>query len=232
MLVSHPHLIDAWNETLVIVVVVASLLRRRDGASERVRTIPGWAVAIGALALLALVSLAATPSAQSLLGMRLGYFYLLIPLAIWRHPLDRLDRDRLVSILMAGGTITALVGIGQQFVGHEALNRLGYEYNEVIRTTGGHLRSFSTFNQPFPFALYVMIVLLVALPVALADMSRRRNRWFVYVSPLLVAGMATAIVRGAILGLAIGGLFLIIHRQRQLVHVIAPIMIIAPSSDH
>ena len=41
------------------------------------------------------------------------------------------------------------MGLVQQAVGVTRLHELGYAYNTVIRTSHGHLRSFSTFDQPF-----------------------------------------------------------------------------------
>ena len=79
---------------------------------------------------------------------------------------------------------------------------------------GACLRTFSTFNQPFPFALFVMLSLLVGGAVALAEPRRRRNLVFLCLSPLLVVAMATSVVRASILGLLFGVIWLAFMRFR------------------
>jgi hypothetical protein len=141
---------------------------------------------------------------------------MLLAIAIWRCPLNARERDRLVSTLMLTGFVCSVVGLVQQIVGYVALHDLGYEYNITIRTTGSFLRSFSTFGQPFPFALYVMAVLLIGVPIALIDPQRLRNRLFLFATPVYVLGILFAFVRAAWLGLAIGMLYLGFKRYRLL----------------
>ena len=117
---------------------------------------------------------------------------------------------------MLTGFVTSVIGLAQQFIGQTALNDLGYDYNTTIRTTGGFLRSFSTFEQPFPFALFVMLVLLIGVPVALADPQRLRNRLFLFMTPVYTLGIVFAFVRAAWLGLAVGMLYLGFKRYRLL----------------
>ncbi len=211
-----PRIVDAWKEALVAFAFGLSLLERpsRQRRTDR----PSWAVPLVLLVIWSALSVLLHPSVQSLLGFKIGYAFLLIPLTLYWSPFDKRDRDRLVSVLMLNALVTSIVGIAQQIVGEEALHRLGYEYNEVIRSSGGFLRSFSTFNQPFPFAFFVMIVILVGVPVALEDRSRRRNQLFLLALPILLFGMSTAIVRGAFLGLIIGLVYLGIVRYRVLAH--------------
>jgi hypothetical protein len=123
---------------------------------------------------------------------------------------------------MGVGCFVALVGIWQQFVGQEYLVSLGYEYNVEVRTSQGLLRSFSTFNQPFPFAFYVMISLLIGGSVALADPLRKRNALFLLLTPVMLAGMATSIVRASYLGLICGLLWLATFRYRRVFLLIVP----------
>jgi hypothetical protein len=149
-------------------------------------------------------------------ALKIGFFYLLVFAIIWRCPLDGRERDTLVTILMVVGGITAVVGILQQLVGPERLVALGYEYNVTIRTAGGFLRSFSTFNQSFPFALFLMLVLLIGLPIALTDPRRLRNRLFLLALPVYGLGLLTTIVRAAWLGLGVGLLYLGVRRFRTL----------------
>ena len=117
---------------------------------------------------------------------------------------------------MVTGLICAVIGLGQQFIGAAALNRLGYPYNDTIRFAGAFLRSFSTFVQPFPFALFEMVVLLIGIPVSLSTPGRRRNRLFLLATPVYVVGMLSAFVRSAVLGLAVGLVYLAFRRYRGL----------------
>ncbi len=208
-----PGVVGFWKEALVFGAAGLAWYQRRLRPSWRDEPtrVPLWAGAAMALTALAVVSALTVASSQALFGFKIGYFYLLIPLALWWAPMTGDDRDRLVSILMANGAITAVIGLAQQVVGGDRLNALGYEWNETIRYSGGLLRSFSTFNQPFPFGYFLAIVLLVAMPVALGERGRRRNRWFLAASPLLVIAVATTVVRGAILAVVVGGIFLAVH---------------------
>jgi hypothetical protein len=123
--------------------------------------------------------------------------------------------------------VTALFGLYQQRVGHEVLNSWGYPYNEVIRFTSGfRLRSFSTFNQPFPFAFYLMLTVLLAVPQVISDPQRLRNRLFLLSTPVLALALVLTYVRGAFLGLAIGLLYLAFHRYKVLVALI-PLALVA-----
>ena len=78
----------------------------------------------------------------------------------------------------------------------------------MLRFNGGFLRAISTFALPFSFGFFLMMVIVICLPVALADLSRRRNRWFVVLCPLLVVGLVTSIVRTAMIGLVVGLLYI------------------------
>ena len=114
---------------------------------------------------------------------------------------------------MGIGTLAAAYGVVQQILGHARLHELGYEYNSVLRFNGGFLRSVSTFALPFSFGFYMMMVIVICLPVALSDPSRLRNRLFLIATPLLVVGLATSIVRTAMLGLLVGAA---VHRHPPL----------------
>jgi hypothetical protein len=134
----------------------------------------------------------------------------------WRCPLDTKERDRLVSVLMLTGAITAAWGLVQQALGDATLRSWGYKYQTNIRFSGSFLRSFSTFIQPFPFAFFLMIVILIGIPIALNDLGRLRNKVFLALLPLYGLGMLVAVVRGAWLGTAVGLLFLGLRRHRIL----------------
>lgn len=228
LLVPHPAVVDGWKEALVLATLGAAVIAPasvRHLSPGRPR--PGWAPALLGLLLLGTGSALLVGGLQGVIGMKVNFFYLLLLPALWLCPLGARDRDRLVSLLMLTGVLAAIVGLTQQALGGEALNRLGYEYNTTIRTAGGLLRSFSTFNQPFPFGLYEMLVLLVGIPVALTEPGRRRNRVFLLATPLLVVGMLSSIVRAAILGLVVGAVFLWWHRHRVLAHIVPVLLAVA-----
>ncbi|HVA43603.1 MAG TPA: O-antigen ligase family protein [Acidimicrobiales bacterium] len=227
LLISHlPTAATYWKELVVLATMGAGLLSPQETRADPGRKLPGWAPAVGGWLVVGLVSAVGVGLIQAYTGYRIDFFYVLLAVAIWRNPLRGRDLDRLVSILMLNGVITSLVGILQQVLGAGRLNSLGYQYNSVIRFSGSHLRSFSTFNQPFPFGLYVMIVLLVGVPVALSDRSRLRNRLFLACLPILGVGILTSLVRAAWLGLGVGIVFLGLRRHRILLSVI-PLALVA-----
>jgi putative inorganic carbon (hco3(-)) transporter len=223
LIVPHPGFVEAWKETLVVAAVALAILTPSPVASRR--RVPAWAVASALLAGWGAFSLAASRTAASLIGFKIGFFYLLVPLVLWHHPFDRRDRRRYVTVLQVTGVITAVVGLAQQVVGPAYLARLGFPYNSTIRTAGGTLRAFSTFDQPFPFALFVVMVLVIGVPAALERPRRRGDIAFLAASPLLVAAATTAIVRAALVGLAAGGVYLAVRRYHQLAHVAVPALV-------
>ncbi len=221
-----PGIVKGWKEALVIFLlfltfIVPDATRRSD------RKLPPWMPALGALLVVAFLSGLTEDWLTAYTGLRISYFDVLIFFVIWRAPLNRKEIDHLVTIFVVVGIITAAVGVWQQTVGYAYLNSLGYSYNETIRFASGlRLRSFSTFNQPFPFAFYLMLVILLATPFALAEPRRLRNRIFFISLPLLAAGLVFSYVRGAMLGLGIGLLYLAFHRYKLLVAGI-PLILVA-----
>ena len=167
------------------------------------------------LLLVGVVSALAVFGLAGVVALKVTFFYLVIVAILWWRPFDAVDRDRLVSILMGMGVLVSIVGIVQQFIGAETLVELGYSYGQEVRSTGGLFRTFSTFNQPFPFALYVMLSLLVGGAVALADPRRTRNLLFLCATPVMVVAMTTAVVRAAMLGLALGVVWMVVVRFRS-----------------
>jgi putative inorganic carbon (hco3(-)) transporter len=220
--VAHaPSVASGWKEGLVVYTAAVALVHRLRRPTPNAPAGMSWLVGTYLWILLGLTSMAASRDIRALIGFKVTYFYLLLVLCQVFAPLAERDRDRLASILMTSGVVTAGYGIVQQLLGPVKLHSLGYPYNTVIRTAGGHLRSFSTFNQPFPFAFFLMTVLLIGLPIALTDAKRPRNRLFLLSTPLLVAGMLSAVVRGAVLGLVVGLLVLAFHRYRSLLLVLS-----------
>jgi hypothetical protein len=217
LIVPHGASLHSWKEVLTLATLVASLvLGRGSGAARSWRNLPGWLPPLAGLIVVGLIWSIFVGFVQAKTGFRIDFFYVLLGFALWRAPLNARERDWLITILMVNGVVTAVVGIAQQVVGTTRLHELGYAYNTAIRNSHGHLRSFSTFGDPFPFAFYLMVVALVALPVALGEPRRLRNRVFLFCLPLLGLGMVLALVRGAWLGLAVGLVYLGLRRHRIL----------------
>lgn len=214
LLADVPAAVTAWKEALLVVTLLAAAAVHRRAASTP--PVPAWAWAAAVLATLSLISLAWAPPMQALVGLKVTFFGMLTAAVVWRCPLTPRDRDHLVTVLAATGALVALVGIAQQFLGPERLADLGYAYNSTIRFTGSVMRSWSTFNQPFPFAFFLMVVTLVTGSVALADRDRLRSRLVLLAMPLFVAGMAVAVVRAAWIGLLAGAAYLAVTRHRVL----------------
>ncbi len=226
LLVAHPGIVDGWKEALALATLAATFVAPAAARARGGRDAPAWLLPVAGLLLLSVVSAAAVGGLTSLLGLKIGFFYLIAAWAIWRCPLNPAERDRLITILLAGGIVTAAYGVAQQVIGAPGLVDLGYEYNTTVRFSGSFLRSFSTFVQPFGFGFYVMVVVLVALPGALRDPGRLRSRVLFWSMPLLIAGILSTVVRGAWLGLAVGVVYLAATRHRSLL-LLLPIAVVA-----
>lgn len=218
---------NPWKQVFILALVALTFICPPEARAQEHRKFPGWVLPFGGLLVLGLLSALFVDWNTALVGLRLSYFSVFIGITIWRCPLDRRERDHLVTIFIVMGIVTALVGIWQQIVGHEYLASLGYLYEDNIRFTSGmQLRSFSTFNLPFSFGFYLMLVILIALPMALADPKRLRSKIFFLSLPLLSIGLLLSFVRGAMLGLGIGLLYLAFTRYKILVYGI-PLVIVA-----
>jgi hypothetical protein len=217
LLVDHPAYLERWKEVLVVVGLAATLLAPAH-SRRRVRgPRPPWLPALLALIVVAVASGVFGSAAALAAGLKVGFFYSLVTITLWRCPLDRGDRDRLVGIMMAALCVTAVVALVQQVLGPDALVQLGYDYNTNVRFTGDRLRSFSTFADPFQYALFTMFALLVTLPVAAGEARRPRNRAFLLATPFIVVALATSVVRAAFGGLALGVVYLVGRRRPRLV---------------
>lgn len=213
-----PVLLDPWKEMAVLTVALAAFLAPRDRG--RVTLLP-WLPVVGVLAVYGSISAVLVLGVDAAFPIKIAYFYL-IPVVICHFfPFTRRDKDLLLSLLLGTGLLTALFGIWQQFVGGWALADMGYEWNEHIRTTGPLLRSFSTFNQPFPFAFFVMLVLVMGAAAALAEPGRWRSRIFWLISPVLLIGMASSVVRAAVIGLLAAVVVLGVVMHRWILQVLA-----------
>jgi O-antigen ligase len=216
--------VASWKEGLALFTAACAVLSAKKVA-ERVR--PDWFWWLVALVTVAAVWFGIHQSKAALWGLKLDFVYLALAYAAWRCPLDAKDRDRFVSILMGVGVLAAAYGVAQQLLGHARLHELGYEYNSVLRFNGGFLRSVSTFALPFSFGFFMMMVIIICLPVALSNTSRLRNKLFLISTPLLVVGLATSIVRTAMLGLLVGLLYIGIRRYRSVIAVLVPLGLVA-----
>jgi hypothetical protein len=227
VLADHPRGVAGWKEALLAVTVGAALVRSVAGPPRRaVTVVPAFVVPLAALLALALVSAALVPATQAAVGLKIGFLFVLVGVAAWLAPLDGRDRDRLVTILVATGVVAAAYGLWQQVAGIDRLERLGYRFDVNLRTTHGVLRSIGPFEQPFPFAFFLTMVLLVAGAAALAEPARRRSRAFAAGLVLVVPALAFTFVRGAWLALAAGIAYLGVTRYRSL-FVVVPVVVVA-----
>lgn len=222
-----PSWADPWKQVVILGLLALTFVCPQEARGPAGRRLPGWVPAFVGLVALGVVSAALVDRTTALVGLRISYFSALTGIVIWRCPLDRRDRDQLVSVYMVMAVFTSLVGLWQQVVGHAYLANLGYQYDENIRfTTGFTLRSFSTFNLPFSFGFYLMLAALIGFPMVLAEPKRLRSKLFFLSLPLISVGLLFSFVRGAMLGLAIGLLYLAFHRYKLLVYGI-PLVLVA-----
>jgi len=230
----HPGLVAGWKEALVIVTLAATFLAPRAARGPAGRRLPPWSLAVAGLFAVSIASAFTVGGTSALYGLKISFFYVLLAWAIWRCPPDERERDRLVTVLFITALIAAIYGLAQQVLGPVRLNQLGYEYNTTIRFSGGYLRSFSTFVQPFGLGFYEMVVMLVCLTVSLDQAKRLRSQLFFLCLPLLFLGMLVSFVRGAWIGFAVGIAYLGIRRHRGLLLAIplALVVLVAlPTGD-
>ena len=216
-----------WKQVFILGLLALTFFCPADARAQVKRKLPGWTLAFAGLVAMGLVSALRVDTTTALVGLRLSFFSAFLGLVVWRCPFNRRERDHLVTAFILLAIVTSIVGLWQQAVGHEYLRTLGYEYGDHLRFTSGFtLRSISTFNLPFPFGFYLMLAILIALPMSLADPKRLRSKIFFVSLPLLAAGLLFSFVRGAMLGLAIGLLYLAFHRYKVLVYGI-PLVLLA-----
>ncbi|WP_082949588.1 O-antigen ligase family protein [Mycobacterium sp. ACS4331] len=214
-----------WKEALLLVTVAAAVTRSGLRAPARLN-VPWWP-AIAVLVVIGCVSAVLTHGSLGWIPIKITFCYLLVVVALWFAPLSAADRDRLVTVIMVGGTLNALWGVAQQVLGAEFLLGLGYEYGQQVRFAGDSLRSFGTFVQPFGYGLFLMLTILIGVAVALDDPRRRRNQVFLWLLPVLVAGLAASVVRASFVGLAVGLLWIGVLRHRKLLAAAAAAAVVA-----
>jgi hypothetical protein len=106
-----------------------------------------------------------------------------------------------VRSLVAAAVVTTAVGCVQQVLGVQWLIDNGYKYGKQVRELGPHLRSFGTLDEPFSYA----VLLLLALSVLLL---RGRLRPYGYaLAAFFCVGLVLSFVRtAALILLAIVGI--------------------------
>lgn len=226
-----PAWVSRWKEAVVIAVLGATFLSPQGARAVHPR-LPGWAPGLVGLVAVSAVSGILVGGLQAVVGLKIAYFFVLVAVAVWHCPLDAVERDRLITIIMALGFLTALYGLAQQALGPSRLYEVGYVYDDTIRTTSGFLRSFSSFNQPFGLGYFLMLVVLVGVPHALGQPGRLRSRLFLLSVPVLFACLAFTFVRGAWLGVSVGLAYLGFTRYRVVllaIPMVAVTLLLLPS---
>lgn len=210
-----PSWMAGWKEALLLYTLLWTFLTV-IGKPRPPARVPSFVQPLLLYFAVGVVSASVVRGTQALVGLKIGYLFVLVILILWFCPFDAKDRDRLVSILMGMGFLTAVVGLAQQVLGAERLHAMGYEYDTTIRFTGGFVRSFSTFNLQFQFAFFLAMVLLVGIPVSLRDPARPRSILFFATSPVLVAALIFTFARGGWLALGLGLAYLGFTRYKVL----------------
>lgn len=202
LLLIYPVAVSFWKEAAVLAVLVACPFARR-GSRDRIVVAP-WLMPFVILVPVGIVSALVVHGAQAFFPLKIAFFYVLLAVIAVMFPFDRRDKDMFVTVLITTGTISAVYGIWQQLIGPHALADMGYEWNEHIRSAGPLLRSFGTFNQPFPFGLFLMLVIIIGTSAALAEPHRLRSRLFMLAFPVLGLGMVLSVVRASYIGVVVG----------------------------
>ncbi|AGF73608.1 O-antigen ligase family protein [Corynebacterium halotolerans] len=212
LLLVFPVAATFWKEAAVLTVALAGVLAARPRGRV---TVAPWLGPAFLLVLVGVVSGVVVLGADAAFPVKIAFFYLIPAVVVYFFPFTRADKDLLVTVLMWTGLLSAIFGLWQQVVGGYRLADLGYEWNEHIRSAGPLLRSFGTFNQPFPFAFYLMLVLIIAGTAALSRPGRPRSRIFWAISPILLLAMASSVVRASFIGLlaAVIVVGVVLHRR-------------------
>jgi hypothetical protein len=152
---------DAATLLVVAVVVGAAVLTR----SGRARPVDRWLLAaIGVLVAIYLLDPAGGRTAGWSPAVRLVVESLGLFVAGWLAPDPRRTWRWAAGALVGTGVVQSLLGVGEQLLGADRLvTDLGLAYGAQVRTTsGGQLRSFGTFDDPFNYGAITTIALVVA----------------------------------------------------------------------
>lgn len=207
-----------WKEMCVLAIVLASALAgpaHRAGSSQL-----QWATPLALLVPFGVISAVVTHGSAAFFPVKIAFFYLLLLVVIWRFPFTPRDKDRLVTILLATATASAAFGLAQQVLQGDRLVEMGYAWGEQIRTTGPLLRSFGTFNQPFPFGLFLMVALLAGLSAALIEPGRLRSRLYWPAAALILPALVFSVVRASYVGLLVGLVVLGLTQDARIIRVL------------
>jgi hypothetical protein len=189
------------KDIVVLAAVCAAVLAYRVDR----RRPDGWLVAaVGAELALYVLNLRGEHDVAWAHGVRLmGEPLVLLLVGLTLRDAARTLRLAVYS-LVATSCVVAAYGVLQQAIGPATLVDWGYVYGREVRTIGGHLRSFGTFDEPFAFAAFLLFGL-----VAVTFCLRRRPLTYVCTG-LILAGLAASLVRtSALTGGAVVGLWLV-----------------------
>ena len=151
------------------------------------------------------------PLMRSALGLRswllyLGFYF------VGLYTLRSIQQlERLYSLLLALGVVTAVYGVYQWRAGPQSFAGWSEYYGQNARLiwmaqSGAVFRAFSTFVTPGAFGGNMALLMLLAFSVAIS--SRIRSRWRVFAAAAfgaMGAGIATSGSRGAVAHLLVAG---------------------------
>lgn len=212
---SKPPFAEGWKEALALYTLVWAFAARVRKPRVK-RPLPEAWKPLAAYLAVAIASAMVVGGVQGLVGIKVGFFWVLIGVAAWIAPFSARDRDRFVTILMVDAVVTSLYGLYQERIGAWRMVDLGYAWNTNVRFSGGFVRVISSFNNPFPFAFFLSFVLMIAVPICLEDTKRQRNVLFLASLPIIMLALAFTFVRGAWLALGIGMMYLAVRKYRVL----------------
>lgn len=196
--------------TLGAILAAVLIVIQRSATGERIKA-DTWVAGL-ALVLIGLyvVNLGGRleRDAAWLHGMRLNALPLMLLVTGLVLPHPRRTLRWATASLIATACFVAVVGLGQQMVGVDQLNALGFEYDLQIRTIEGRLRSFGTLDDPFAYAALLMFAFAAVL------MWMRRGPLAIAAGTIIAAGLTVSYVRSAIIiGFALVAVWLARKRQ-------------------
>jgi O-antigen ligase len=186
-----------------IVATVAVLVL--EPSKERRRALPDRRVllTVGLLLGLYVVNVGGGHGVAWAQGLRLTAEPLLLLIAGLTLPNPRKTLRFAVVSLVATACGTAVYGLVQQAVGKWTLVGWGYSFSSQVRSYNGHLRSFSTFDDPFAYAAFVLFAIAALL------FWTRRGVLPLACGSLLLVGLAVSYVRtAALIAASLAGLWL------------------------
>ncbi len=203
---------DCLAGVALFVIVWERIARRNPVFARSALTLP--LVFLGAYCLLELSNPEA-PLVRSLLGLRSWLLYLAFYfVGLYAFRTER-QIERLYSVLLALGFVTAFYGIYQWKTGPQAFADWSEDYGRYARlawsTKGGVVfRAFSTFVAPGTFAGNMALLMMLAFGVVASDAVPRRWRAAAAVAFVaMAAGIAVSGSRGPVVHLALAGVLML-----------------------